>query len=98
MTITIQNLEALLGVRLLNRRTLRLSLTPDGAAYYEHCLKIIAEISETDASFQAGSRKPSGALRVHMPGSIGRQIVILAFSTFHQRHPDIDLDLGLSDR
>ncbi|WP_273995699.1 LysR family transcriptional regulator [Burkholderia sp. FERM BP-3421] len=98
VTTTIQNLEALLGVRLLNRTTRRLSLTPDGAAYYEHCLKIIAEISETDASFQAGSRKPSGALRVHMPGSIGRQIVIPALSTFHQRYPDIDLDLGLSDR
>ncbi len=98
VTTIIQNLEAFLGVRLMHRTTRRLSLTPDGAAYYEHCIKIITEIAEADASFQAGNRKPSGALRVHMPSSLGRRIVIPALSTFHQRYPDITLDLGLSDR
>ena len=98
VTTIIQSLEAFLGVRLMNRTTRRLSLTPDGAAYYEHCIKIIAEISEADASFQAGKRKPSGLLRIHMPSSLGRRIVIPALSTFHQRYPDVTLDLGLSDR
>ena len=98
VTTIIQNLEAYLGVRLMHRTTRRLSLTPDGAAYYEHCIKIIGEIAEADASFQAGNRKPSGALRVHMPSALGRRIVIPALSTFHQRYPDITLDLGLSDR
>ncbi|WP_089339282.1 LysR family transcriptional regulator [Burkholderia singularis] len=98
VTTIIQNLEALLGVRLMNRTTRRLALTPDGTAYYEHCIKIMAEIAETDASFQAGNRKPSGALRVHMPGSLGRRLVIPALSMFRQRYPDITLDLGLSDR
>ncbi|WP_323121170.1 LysR family transcriptional regulator [Burkholderia alba] len=98
VTTIIQNLEALLGVRLMNRTTRRLSLTPDGAAYYEHCIKIMTEISEADASFQAGNRKPSGTLRIHMPGAIGRRLVIPALSVFHQRYPDIELDLGLSDR
>lgn len=72
VTTIIQNLEALLGVRLMHRTTRRLSLTPEGAAYYEHCMKIIAEIAEADASFQTGNRKPSGVLRVHMPSSLGR--------------------------
>ncbi|MBP0588588.1 LysR family transcriptional regulator [Paraburkholderia sp. LEh10] len=98
VTTTIQNLEALLGVRLMNRTTRRLSLTPEGAAYYEHCIRIISDIAETDASFQAGNRKPSGALRVHMPNSLGRHLVIPALQTFHQRYPDITLDLSLSDR
>lgn len=98
VTTVIQNLEALLGVRLMHRTTRRLSLTSDGAAYYEHCIKILAEIAETDASFQVGNRKPSGTLRVHMPGSLGRRLVIPALSLFHQRYPDITLDLGLSDR
>lgn len=98
VTTIIQNLEAFLGVRLMNRTTRRLSLTPDGAAYYEHCLKIIAEIAEADASFQAGNRKPSGLLRVHMPSALGRRIVIPALATFHRRYPDVALDLGLSDR
>lgn len=98
VTTIIQNLEAFLGVRLMHRTTRRLSLTPDGAAYYEHCVKIITEIAEADASFQAGNRKPSGALRVHMPSALGRRIVIPSLATFHQRYPDITLDLGLSDR
>lgn len=98
VTTIIQNLEALLGVRLMHRTTRRLSLTPEGAAYYEHCIKIITEIAETDASFQVGSRRPSGALRVHMPSSLGRRLVIPALPVFRQRYPDIVLDLGLSDR
>lgn len=98
VTTIIQNLEAFLGVRLMHRTTRRLSLTPDGAAYYEHCVKIIGEIAEADASFQAGNRKPHGLLRVHMPSALGRRIVIPALSTFHQRYPDVTLDLGLSDR
>lgn len=98
VTTIIQNLEALLGVRLMHRTTRRLSLTPEGAAYYEHCMKIIAEIAEVDASFQTGNRKPSGVLRVHMPNSLGRRVVLPSLSIFRQRFPDIALDLGLSDR
>lgn len=98
VTTIIQNLEALLGVRLMHRTTRRLSLTPEGAAYYEHCVKIISEIAEADASFQTGNRKPSGVLRVHMPSSLGRRVVLPALSIFRQRYPDITLDLGLADR
>ncbi|EJO56270.1 LysR family transcriptional regulator [Burkholderia multivorans] len=96
VTTIIQNLEALLGVRLMHRTTRRLSLTPEGAAYYEHCVKILSEIAEADASFQKG--KPTGVLRVHMPSSLGRRLVIPSLSLFRQRYPDITLDLGLSDR
>lgn len=98
VTTIIQNLEALLGVRLMHRTTRRLSLTPDGAAYYEHCIKILSEIAEIDASFQVGNSRPSGALRAHMPCAVGRQLVLPALPMFHQRYPDIKLDLGLSDR
>ncbi|MGK8796459.1 LysR family transcriptional regulator [Burkholderia cenocepacia] len=97
VTTIIQNLEALLGVRLMNRTTRRLSLTAEGAAYYEHCVKIISEIAEVDSSLQTGNRKPSGLLRVHMPSSLGRRL-IPSLTLFRQRYPDITLDLGLSDR
>ena len=93
VTTIIQNLEALLGVRLMHRTTRRLSLTPEGA-YYEHCMKIISEIAEADASFQTGNRKPSGVLRVHMPSSLGRRIVLPSLSIFRQRYPDITLELA----
>ncbi|ACC73742.1 LysR family transcriptional regulator [Paraburkholderia phymatum] len=98
VTTIIQNLEAFLGTRLLHRTTRRLSLTPDGAAYYERCVRILADVEETEASFQSGNKKPNGKLRIDMPGSIGRLLVIPALCEFHTKYPDIDLQLGLSDR
>ncbi|CAD6527396.1 LysR family transcriptional regulator [Paraburkholderia metrosideri] len=98
VTTIIQNLEAFLGTRLMHRTTRRLSLTPDGAAYYERCVRILADVEETEASFQSGNKKPHGKLRIDMPGSIGRLLVIPSLSEFHTRYPDIDLQLGLSDR
>lgn len=98
VTTIIQNLEAYLGVRLMHRTTRRLSLTPDGAAYYERCVRILADVDETESSLQNGSKKPHGKLRVDMPGALGRTVVIPALCEFHQRYPDIDLQLGFSDR
>ncbi|HTH77059.1 MAG TPA: LysR family transcriptional regulator [Trinickia sp.] len=98
VTTIIQNLEAYLGVRLMHRTTRRLSLTPDGAAYYERCVRILADVDETESSLQNGSKKPHGKLRVDMPGALGRTIVIPALCEFHHRYPDIDLQLGFSDR
>src|ERR1700730_4097333 len=86
----IQNLEALLGVRLLQRTTRRLNLTPDGAAYYEHCVRILADIEEIEASFLDGSKRPRGKLRVDMPGAIGKMILLPALCEFRHRYPDID--------
>jgi LysR family transcriptional regulator for bpeEF and oprC len=98
VTTIIQNLEAFLGTRLMHRTTRRLSLTPDGAAYYERCVRILADVEETEASFQNGNRKPHGKLRIDMPGSLGRLVVIPSLCDFHTRFPDIDLQLGLTDR
>jgi LysR family transcriptional regulator for bpeEF and oprC len=82
----------------MHRTTRRLSLTPDGAAYYERCVRILADVEETEASFQSGNKKPHGKLRIDMPGSIGRLLVIPSLCEFHTRYPDIDLQLGLTDR
>lgn len=98
VTTIIQNLEALLGTRLLHRTTRKLALTPDGAAYYERCVRILADIAETEASFQSGARKPQGKLRVDMKGSVGRLLVIPSLCEFFGRYPDIDLQLSFSDR
>ncbi|WP_122158446.1 LysR family transcriptional regulator [Paraburkholderia sp.] len=98
VTTIIQNLESFLGTRLMHRTTRRLSLTPDGAAYYERCVRILADVEETETSFQSGNKKPHGKLRIDMPGSIGRLLVIPSLCEFHTRYPDIDLQLGLTDR
>jgi LysR family transcriptional regulator for bpeEF and oprC len=94
----IRKLEEHLGVRLLNRSTRRLSLTPDGAAYYERCIGILAEVEETEASFQDRTRGPRGRLRIDAPPSLGRTLLIPKLCDFHERYPDIELVVGLSDR
>jgi LysR family transcriptional regulator for bpeEF and oprC len=98
VTTTIQNLEAMLQVRLLNRTTRRLSLTPDGASYYERCMRILADVEETESAFRNVARGPKGKLRIDMPASIGRLIVIPELCEFSKRYPDIELVLGMGDR
>jgi LysR family transcriptional regulator for bpeEF and oprC len=94
----IQNLEAFLGVRLLQRTTRRLNLTPDGAAYYERCVRILADIDETEALFHEGSKKPRGRLRIDMPPSLGRLMLIPSLHEFRERYPDIELVIGMGDK
>lgn len=98
VTMIIQNLEANLQVRLLNRTTRRISLTPDGAAYYEHCARILGEVEETEASFRDAARGPRGRLRIDVPSTIGRQILIPRLCEFHCRYPEVELVIGMSDR
>ena len=98
VTTTIQSLESLLQVRLLNRTTRRLSLTPDGAAYYERCVRILADVDETESSFQNVARGPKGQLRIDVPASIGRLILLPQVCEFYERYPDIKLVMGMGDR
>jgi len=98
VTTAVQNLERRLGVRLLNRTTRRISLTPDGAAYYEHSTRILAEVEETEACFQEAALRPKGKLRIDVPASIGRLILIPALCEFHTRYPDVELVIGMGDR
>lgn len=93
----IQDLEAYLKVRLLNRTTRRISLTPDGAAYYERCVRILAEVEDSEHSF-ATPIAPRGKLKVDLPSSLGRKVFVPALHEFQARYPDIDLMLGIGDK
>jgi LysR family transcriptional regulator for bpeEF and oprC len=97
VTTIIQNLEGLLQVRLLNRTTRRIGLTPDGAAYYEHCARILNEVEETESSFRDVTRGPQGRLRIDVPSKIGRLILIPHLCEFHRRYPEIELVIGMGD-
>lgn len=98
VTTTIQSLENHLKVRLLNRTTRSVSLTPDGAAYYERCARILAELEETEAAFRDVAQRPQGRLRIDVPSTIGRQILIPRLCDFRERFPDIELVIGMGDR
>ncbi len=97
-TTIVQNLEALLGTALLVRTTRRLSLTPEGAAYYERCSQILADIDEMEASLRHATDHLSGRLRVEMPAAVATALVLPALDDFHERFPNIDLAIGVSNR
>ncbi|MCE2574264.1 LysR family transcriptional regulator [Komagataeibacter sp. FNDCR2] len=98
VSTAIQELEARVGTRLLARTTRSVAPTPDGAAFYHHCVRLVADVEETENLFRSGSAGPGGLLRVDMPGRIGRLLVAPALPTFLQRYPDIDIELGVTDR
>ncbi|WP_454727007.1 MULTISPECIES: LysR family transcriptional regulator [Cupriavidus] len=97
-TTIIKNLEAHLHVRLLHRTTRQLKLTAEGAEYYEHCIRILAEVAETEVALSTLGKGPKGKLRVDMPGTLGRLVVTPQLHRFHHSHPDIDLMVSHSDR
>ncbi|MDR6874001.1 DNA-binding transcriptional LysR family regulator [Bosea sp. BE125] len=98
VTKQIQQLEAHLRAKLLNRTTRRVTVTMDGAAYYERALRVLSEIDELDSSMALSQARPSGRLRVDCSTSLAMAVLIPALPGFHARYPEIQLDLGLSDR
>ncbi|KAF0866725.1 LysR family transcriptional regulator [Pseudomonas sp. LD120] len=98
VTILIKQLEAHLGVQLLHRTTRQVSPTLDGSAYYQRCVRLLADLEEAEAVFSQARHNPRGTLRVDMPAGIGRLIVIPALPEFSARYPLIELEIGLNDR
>lgn len=98
VTRLIQNLERELDTKLLNRTTRRISVTTDGAAYYERAVRLLSDLSELEGVMSKAKTTPRGRLRVDFPVPIGLAIIIPALPDFVARYPDIQLDFGASDR
>ena len=94
----IQELEGRVGARLLHRTTRKVSPTQDGIAFYERCQRVIADVEDTENLFRQTAAKPSGKLLVDVPGRIGRLIIAPALPGFLDKFPEIDIDLGVTDR
>jgi LysR family transcriptional regulator, regulator for bpeEF and oprC len=97
-TTLIQKLEATLGVRLLNRTTRRVSVTPDGAAYYERCVAILGQVRETEEALGRQHATARGRLRVDVPTLMARSVFVPALPQFFARYPQIDLALACGER
>ncbi|MBA2673261.1 LysR family transcriptional regulator [Ramlibacter sp.] len=94
----VQQLEGRLKVKLLNRTTRRVTVTADGAAYYERTARLLNDFDDIEAAMTNAQASPSGRLRVDVGASVARLVIIPALGEFHRRFPDIRLDLGVSDR
>jgi len=98
VTQLVQQLEARLRVKLLNRTTRKVNVTPDGAAYYESVLRLLADMDDAETSLSGAQASPRGRLRVDVPSPFASLILVPALPAFHASYPDIQLHLGVSDR
>jgi LysR family transcriptional regulator, regulator for bpeEF and oprC len=98
VTKLVQQLESHLRVKLLQRTTRRITVTPEGAAYYERISRVLAEIDDIEADVTNAQATPRGRLRVDIGSSLANRILIPRLPEFHALYPGILLELGVSDR
>ncbi|WP_315135065.1 LysR family transcriptional regulator [Achromobacter marplatensis] len=96
VTNLIKRMEKRLGARLLERTTRQVRLTHDGEAYYQRCVRLLADLEEADGAFL--NTAPKGLLRVNAQGTLAKYFVMPGLPGFLERYPDIVLHLGEDDR
>jgi DNA-binding transcriptional LysR family regulator len=96
VTEAMQQMEARLGIRLLQRTTRQVRPTLDGEAYYRRCLAILGDVEEAEAAFNGA--QPKGLIRVDVHGTLGRHFMLPGLPGFLERYPEISLHIGEGDR
>lgn len=94
---SIARLEVQLGVKLFHRTTRRVSLTDDGERLYRRCERVLAEVEDLQAEAAGVRAAPSGTLRIDLPITYGRRIVMPLLADFARQHPALKLDVRLQD-
>lgn len=98
VTQLVQQLEARLRLKLLNRTTRKVNVTADGAAYYERIVRLLSDLEDVEASLPSASTAPRGQLRVDVPSPLATMILVPALPQFYAKFPDIQFEMGASDR
>ena len=94
----VASLEQRLGIKLLNRSTRQLNLTEAGQEYYKHCIRILDDVAESEASIGRGQSRPTGTLRITAPVMFGRLFVAPILWEFLELYPELNIDLLLNDQ
>jgi DNA-binding transcriptional LysR family regulator len=95
---SVTRLEDRLGIRLLQRTTRSVSLTGEGAAFHERCVRILADLDEAEMSMLSHAQAPRGRLRLELPVSFGRLHVLPIVSAFMNQWPDLSVNISFNDR
>jgi DNA-binding transcriptional LysR family regulator len=98
MSRLVQSLEQDLKTLLLNRTTRRVVTTADGAAYYERALRVLEDIEELESDMSTAKTHPRGKLRIDVSPPVANQIIIPALDDFCANFPDIQIEIGVSER
>ena len=94
----VQRLEGRLGVRLLQRTTRSLSLTPDGQAYFDRGTQILDDLEDVELQLSQTRSHPKGILRIDLSTALGRIYIAPALADFVARYPELSVKVSLSDR
>jgi len=98
VTQLVQQLEAHLRVKLLNRTTRQVNVTEDGAVYYERVARLLAELEDVEIGLPGNAATPRGQLRVDVPSPFANMVLVPALPAFHAQYPEIQFEMGASDR
>ncbi|UZE21572.1 LysR family transcriptional regulator [Pseudomonas sp. B21-056] len=98
VSLLIQQLEAHLGVQLLQRTTRQVRATLDGEAYYQRCGQLLDDLEDLEGSLSTQRSQPHGTLRVDMPIAFGCSWILPRLADFYRRYPALQLDIGFHDR
>lgn len=98
VSVSIQQLEERLGVRLLHRTTRSVSLTSDGQLYHERAREVLMKLEVAEQLFRSAQPRVSGRLSIDVPTRIARRVIIPALPDFLAQHPGLVVHLGASDR
>ncbi|VWB31305.1 LysR family transcriptional regulator [Burkholderia lata] len=94
----VARLEGRLGVRLFKRTTRRMTLTDEGEAYHEKCLRALAELDQAESALAERHLTPTGRVRIALPVLYGRIRVLPVLNGLAERHAALDLDMLFSNR
>ena len=98
VTRLIQYLEQDLKVRLLHRSTRSVTVTPEGATYYERVVRLLVDLAEIESSAKVCHFKPSGKVRVETVAAIATMVIVPALAEFYRDHPDVEVELGVGNQ
>ena len=94
----LRDLEAHLGIRLIQRTTRSVILTTEGAEYYRRISRLVTKIDETEAAMRDMGTAAKGWLRIDLHSSMASFVLIPMLGEFRERYPDIQLAFGVGDR
>jgi len=97
VTKSVQRLEQQLRLRLFQRTTRHVALTQEGEAYYARCRRVLDELAELSLMAAGAERAPAGVLRLDVPITFGKKVVLPAIARLVRRHPGLRIDVRLSD-
>ncbi len=98
ISTSVQQLESLLGTRLLHRTTRRVQLTLDGQIFYERSKDLLADMDDLEGLFQQGASNLTGRLRIDMPSGMAKNRILPRLPELLARHPQLQLEISSTDR